>query len=172
VARTVLDLAGILDADRFERVTEEADRLRLLQLSALEAACDRARTRPGVWTCRQLIAAARAPEDTRSALESRFAAFCRKRGFPDPARNVLVLGREVDVLWPRQRVVVELDGYAFHSHHGAFERDRARDTAMQAAGYRIVRVTHRRLKHEGPVLAAELRQLLEEELRPSGGAAG
>jgi very-short-patch-repair endonuclease len=67
----------------------------------------------------------------------------------------------VDVLWPRQRVVVELDGYAFHSHRGAFEGDRVRDAAMQVAGYRIVRITHRRLEREAAAIAAELKELLK-----------
>jgi very-short-patch-repair endonuclease/predicted transcriptional regulator of viral defense system len=160
LARTLVDIAGVMDAERFQRAFEEADRLNLLELRALERACDRAGRRRGVSICRRLIDEARAPEVSRSVLEERFTVFCREQGFPEPLRNVLVLGREVDVLWPRRRVVVELDGYAFHSHRGAFEDDRARDSGMIAAGYRVVRVTHRRLTREASTLAAELRALL------------
>ena len=49
---------------------------------------------------------------------------------------------------PRQRLVVELDSWEFHRHRAAFERDRARDAALQAAGYRTIRITHRRLHEE------------------------
>ncbi|MBW8059091.1 MAG: DUF559 domain-containing protein [Solirubrobacterales bacterium] len=66
---------------------------------------------------------------------------------------------EVDALWPGQRLIVELDGFAFHRHRAAFERDRARDAALQATGYRVVRLTHRRLEQEDAV-ATQLRDLL------------
>ena len=58
------------------------------------------------------------------------------------------------------RVVVELDSWEHHSHRSAFERDRARDPKLLIAGYRTVRVTHRRLDREPDRLAAEIRQLL------------
>jgi hypothetical protein len=62
-----------------------------------------------------------------------------------PQTNVSVLGHEVDAFWPAQRLVVEADGYGFHRHRSAFERDRARDAARMVEGYRVVRFTHRRL---------------------------
>ena len=56
------------------------------------------------------------------------------------------LGRwEVDAYWPRHRLVVEVDGYAFHSHRRAFERDRAKDRELVLAGLRVLRVTWRQL---------------------------
>ena len=67
---------------------------------------------------------------------------------------------EVDALWARERLIVELDGFAFHHHRTAFERDRARDAALQAAGYRVIRLTHRRLEREPVAVAAEIRRLL------------
>lgn len=97
---------------------------------------------------------------TRSSLEDLFGALCRKRGMPAPAVNAKLLGFEVDALWPQQRLVVELDGYAYHRHRAAFERDRARDAALQAAGYRVVRFTHRRLEREPDEVAVQLRTLL------------
>jgi len=56
-----------------------------------------------------------------------------------------VAGYEVDFLWPGERLVVEVDGYAFHSTRAAFERDRVRDADLQAHGYRVLRFTWRRL---------------------------
>src|SRR5204863_5525897 len=47
----------------------------------------------------------------------------------------------------RHGLVVELDGHAVHGTRTAFERDRARDRAFQAAGWRVIRVTWRQL-HE------------------------
>lgn len=59
-----------------------------------------------------------------------------------------LLGYEVDMLWRAEKLVVEVDGHAFHSHRAAFERDRARDQALVAAGYRVIRVTWRQLERE------------------------
>ena len=57
--------------------------------------------------------------------------------------NQRVHGYEVDFHWPEARLVVELDGYEYHGTRQAFEDDRARDAALTAAGWRVIRVTDR-----------------------------
>ena len=69
-------------------------------------------------------------------------------------------GFEVDALWSHERLVVELDGYAYHRGRAAFERDRRRDAALVLAGYRVVRITHWRLLNEPSAVAEEVRSLL------------
>jgi very-short-patch-repair endonuclease len=86
--------------------------------------------------------------------------FCRGMALPEPAVNVLVEGFEVDMAWRDRRLVVELDGYAFHQTRAAFERDRARDAALQVAGYRVLRVTARRLADEPAAIAEAISRLL------------
>jgi len=86
---------------------------------------------------------------------------CEKYGLPTPDTNVHVLGREVDAFWPDQKLMVEADSFEFHGHRAAFERDRARDAEMQAAGYTVIRLTHRRLTREPAKVAAQLRHLLQ-----------
>lgn len=161
VARVLLDLASIWDGERLERAWEEADRLGLLELQAMEQACARAQGRKGTGRLRRLVAAAREPVRTRSLLEDRFAVFCREWGLPAPAFNCLVLDREVDALWPRERLIVELDGFAFHGHRAAFERDRTRDAKLQVAGYRVLHLTWLRLEEEPVEIAHEIHRLLE-----------
>lgn len=161
VARTLLDLAEEVDFRELERAWEEADRLGLLQLGEIELACERAYGRHALKPIRRLLADARAATFTRSPLEDRFAAFCRELGLPAPATNALVLGHEVDAYWPAHRLIIELDGFAYHAHRAAFERDRARDAALQAGGYHVVRLTHRRLEEEASTVAAELREFLD-----------
>ncbi|MEA2422166.1 MAG: hypothetical protein QOF55_1265, partial [Thermoleophilaceae bacterium] len=46
--------------------------------------------------------------------------------------------------------------YAFHSPRAAFERDRARDAELIAAGYRVIRVTWRQLVEEPEATVAQL----------------
>jgi very-short-patch-repair endonuclease len=65
--------------------------------------------------------------------------------------------------WPEARLVVELDGYAFHNTRQSFEEDRARDAALQAAGWRVVRVTDRRLEGAPRAVASTVRRLLTPE---------
>lgn len=162
--RTLLDLAEVVDEQRLKRAFEEADRLKLLRMPELERVCARAGRRKGLVALRRLIAAATAPVTTRSPLEDAFAEFCREHlaDLPEPLTNISILDHEVDAYWPHRRLVVELDGFSTHAHRAAFESDRARDTKMQAAGYRVLRYTHRRLEAEPCVVAVELRHLLTE----------
>lgn len=160
VARTLFDLAEFTSLKRLESAWEEADRLSLLQLTAVEEVCERGYGRRALKPIRRLLAEARAATITRSPLEDDFAAFCRAHGLPTPSFNTTVLGFEVDALWPRERLAAELDSWEFHRHRAAFERDRSRDITFQVAGYRTIRITHRRLTQEAPLLAKDLRALL------------
>jgi very-short-patch-repair endonuclease len=74
--------------------------------------------------------------------------------------NVIVEGFEVDMVWPDERLVVELDSFEFHRTRAAFERDRVRDTALKLAGWDSVRVTYRRLEREPSAVVENLRALL------------
>jgi len=160
VARTLFDFAEAVPYEALKGAAEEADRLKLLRLRELEAVCERGRGRRALRPVRRLLAELGAPDEGRSSLEIRFAKFLRRHRLPAPIQNVHVLGHEVDALWPAAKLVVELDSWEHHGHRAAFERDRARDPKLLLAGYRTIRVTHRRLDREPTELAAEIRQLL------------
>lgn len=160
VARTLFDFAEVAPYDEIKRAAEAADRRNLLRLRELESVCERGRGRRALRPVRQLLVELGAPAEGRSPLEIRFAEFIRAHGIPTPAQNVLVLGHEVDALWPKAKLVVELDSWEHHGHRAAFERDRARDPKLLLAGYRTIRITHRRLDDEPDQLAEEIRQLL------------
>jgi len=117
--------------------------------------------RPGLKAIRALHAeAAIGARTIRSELEERFQDFLITAGLPRPQTNVVIEGYEVDCLWPEQRLIVKLDGHASHSPTHAFELDRARDRRLEAAGWRVIRITWRQLQ-EGPELVeADLRRLL------------
>jgi very-short-patch-repair endonuclease len=168
VARTLLDLAEVLSARRLLRVLEEAERLRLFDLDAIDRLAGRSHGRRGLGELRLALAGMDdEPPPTRSELERRFLELCRAEHLPPPAVNAWLAGFEVDALWPEQRLVVELDGYAFHGARAAFERDRVRDAAIQLAGYRVLRVTHRRLAAEPGAVAEAVRALLDAAPRAS-----
>lgn len=67
---------------------------------------------------------------------------------------------EADCVWREQRLIVELDGHASHATAAPYERDRARDRALVAAGWRVARITWRQLHREPGALEADLRALL------------
>jgi Transcriptional regulator, AbiEi antitoxin/Protein of unknown function (DUF559) len=161
VARVLLDLAETVDGRAFKWAFEEADRRRLLESRELEAVYARGTGRRGLKPFRRVIEEVRMP-DSSSPLEDRVLELCRDYGIPMPETNVTVLDREVDAFWPDQKLMVEADSFEFHAHRAAFERDRARDAAMQVAGYRVIRLTHRRLTVEPAKVAAELRHLLAQ----------
>ena len=93
---------------------------------------------------------------TRSDLERRFLALCRRNRIPKPLVNVRIGRWTVDFLWPEQRVVVETDSWRFHGGSVAFEDDRARDLDLRLRGYSVHRFTERQIREEEAVVAADL----------------
>lgn len=47
----------------------------------------------------------------------------------------------IDVAFPAARLAIEVDGRAFHSDAGTFQRDRTRQNRLIAAGWRLLRFT-------------------------------
>lgn len=97
---------------------------------------------------------------TRSEAESRFLSLVRRGKLPRPEVNVRLKAFEVDFLWRRERVVVEIDGFAYHSSRGAFEQDRQRDAVLAASGLLVVRITWRQLSTEPEAVLVLLAQAL------------
>jgi very-short-patch-repair endonuclease len=153
-ARTIADLSSSVPAVALQRLIEDAQLARLATRAQLEAY---GRGRPAL---RAALAAHDEPRLTRSEAERRLLELVRAAGLPAPRTNVRIQGMEVDMLWPAERLVVEVDGYEHHGPRPAFERDRRRDGRLLAAGYRVLRVTWRQIVDEPErviaVLAASL----------------
>lgn len=168
VPRTLFDLAAVLELSRLERAIEAAEARRLTDSLSVTDLLARHPRRRGVATLRAALAGMCAePAHTRSELEDLFLEFLDRHSIPKPEVNAGIEagGRwmECDCVWRSRRVVVELDGHATHRTAAAFERDRARDRALQAAGWRVVRVTWRQLHNDGNRLAADLKGLVGNE---------
>jgi very-short-patch-repair endonuclease len=136
--RTLRDLAKTRHAD-LERATAEAQARRLVTARQLQA-----------------ILGTHDPAFTRSEAERRLLALVRAANLPAPRTNARLGRYEVDFLWPEHRLIVEVDGFAFHASRAAFERDRARDAELSARGYRVIRVTWRQLQAEPHAVVARL----------------
>ena len=107
-----------------------------------------------------LCAVAIDPQITRSEAERRLQRLIRAAKLPRPVTNIRVAGWEVDAYWPRERLVVEVDGYAYHGNRAAFERDRRKDAALVTAGYTVIRITWRQLQDEPLTVVALLARLI------------
>jgi Protein of unknown function (DUF559) len=97
---------------------------------------------------------------TNSPLEDDFVEFAKRYGLPEPVTNTYLLGYEIDVLDPRERVIVEVDSAEFHMDRYSFERDRKRDVVMLEAGIVTVRITDERMKQEPEDEAQRLLSIL------------
>ena len=147
VSRTLLDLAAVAPRRQVERALREAEHQRLGDQASVAVLLDRHRGRKGTKALRDLLDRAQ-DGITRSDLEEAFLTFLDEHDFARPLLNAHVGDYECDCVWPAVKTVVELDGRAFHDDDHAFERDRERDRALHAAGFRTARVTwhaiHRR----------------------------
>ena len=98
--------------------------------------------------------------------EERMRALVARAGLPQPVAQYRFGPYRLDFAWPELRVAVETDGWATHGRRQGFEDDRAKDAALLAAGWRVLRVTYRRLKRQPTLVAAQLAAVLAH-----GGAA-
>jgi very-short-patch-repair endonuclease len=137
-AQTLIDLSSMLPLPALQRALEIAETLRLLDVARLPP--------------RLAELAGTIEPRLRSPLEAQLLTMIAERELPKPRVNAVVNGFEVDFSWPGHRLIVETDGYRFHSTRAAFERDRARDAALTARGWRVVRVTERQMDEVGELL--------------------
>lgn len=127
----------------------------------IERLLARSNGRRGSGALRALLAYDPGPAaETRSELERVFLDLVCNACLPPPSVNVLVEGFLVDAYWPAAQVVVELDGYDYHSGRRAFERDHAKLARLRLAGYEVLCVTWRQLGEEPAWVVGAVRMLL------------
>lgn len=121
LARTLLDCASVLHRPALARCLHEAEILRILDIAAIDRQLVGARGKCGASTLAALIADY-ALQPAHEGLETTFAAIMPP-DLPPHEFNVYVGPYEVDVLFPAQRVIVELDDVRTHRTTRAFQRD-------------------------------------------------
>jgi very-short-patch-repair endonuclease len=142
-ARTLLDLASLLDARPLRRAVRQAQSLQRVSTTQLTEALARLAPRRGTKKLARIVATGPAP--TRSELEDVVLDLILRGGLAHPQVNepLVVSGRRVvpDFRWPAQRLVVEADGAAWHDNKLAREDDAERQALLEAHGERVLRVT-------------------------------
>jgi very-short-patch-repair endonuclease len=145
VARTLLDLSGVVRRQELAKAIDRAERLRIFDLKAVTEVLERANGRRGARALRQAIAAYE-PSTQKSELERRFNTLLEAAtDIPTPHFNAAVEGEtgthEVDAFWPAERLAVQLDGFEFHRTRRDRERDADSDADLELAGLRVMRLT-------------------------------
>jgi Protein of unknown function (DUF559) len=162
VARTLLDLAPTTRGRSLEDLIAQADRLELFDLVAIRRVLVAHPRQPGRRRLIDLLErlSGAGPADLRSRTELALMQLCDDYGLPAPVANVRVAGFLVDFHWPGTDLVVEGDGFTYHSMPTVFESDRDRDQQLMLAGYRVARFTYNQLTRQRRRSAARLRALL------------
>jgi very-short-patch-repair endonuclease len=159
-ARTMLDLATDMPEARLRDALEQAER-QGRDFSQLEALLRDSPGHHGLCRLRPLLARFDdGPPDLRSRAEADLLALIREAGLPEPHTNVVVAGVLVDFHWPRQRLVVEVDGRRWHGLQRDMESDRRKDVRLTLAGQRPVRFTASRIRAEPAAVTGEIATLL------------
>lgn len=169
LARTLLDLAGVVSPRQLRNAITQAEVQGLFDLGAVRRVIARSRRRRGVARLRRAISLLD-PDDqrTRRELERRFLALCRRADLPAPEVNAPLspagIPIEADFLWRDARLIVETDGRATHGTARAFEEDRRRDQRLTLAGWDVIRCTWNQVVHEPESLIHTIRTLLGRPL--------
>ncbi|MDP1807066.1 MAG: DUF559 domain-containing protein, partial [Acidimicrobiales bacterium] len=170
-ARTLVDLAGVVHAQRTERAVDNCLAVGSVTFCSLHATFLElaGRGRKGVAVMREILGERDADYvPPASELEAIFRELLRLAGLPDADRQVDVgdsqgwIGR-VDFGYPHLRVLIELDGRRFHSALLDRRADSRRDQRLRAAGWReVVRLSWFDVVHQPELVVALLRRLLAE----------
>jgi hypothetical protein len=168
VARTLLDLAAVVPRRALERALDQAEILRVFDLTALRDQIARNPGHPGAGRLRATLNRHEAGTTvTESEFEERFYAVLDAAGLPRPEVNASVDPGDgepmirPDYVWRAAKVAVETDGAKFHLTRAAFETDRHRDQRLHHAHWRPIRITWRQLRDDPAWVVALLKDLLE-----------
>ena len=158
VARTLVDLAGVVGEDELARICHEAAvRYRTAPPEILAVLERRPRSRGAARLRRVVVGDVPV---TLSALERRFLKLLAEHALPTPQTNVRAGSKRVDCRWPEHRVTVELDSYRYHQSRHAWEQDRRRDREAHARGDQIRRYTYGDVFEDPAPMLRELASVL------------
>jgi very-short-patch-repair endonuclease len=174
VARTLLDLAGVVSPGCLEAAAVDACRRSLTSVPELEALLQRVGGRGcrGASALRKFLAEidglGSAPE---SPLELQVMRFLKRHRLPTPIRQFPVRDRgrliaRVDFAYPELRIAIEADGYRYHSAPASWRRDRQKFTELSALGWIVIYVTADDLRLRPRQTAAGIQRAIER-VRPS-----
>jgi hypothetical protein len=171
LARTMIDLASVLDDAWLRAVMDSALRQRKTNLAWISQALQKhGRGRRGADRLRVLLDEyERGDEVPDSVLESFAIDLAAAIGHkPKLHWRVLQGARliaEVDLAWPEVSLCVEVDGWMHHGSRAAFARDRARDRALLGLEWMVMRYTWHDVTGDRESMISELARAYESRAR-------
>lgn len=99
-------------------------------------------------------------DGTRSEAERILARLMRADGISGWRANQRLAGYEVDFVFRTAKLVIEVDGFAFHTDAEVFQRDRKKQNAIALAGYQVLRFTWLDLTEYPERVIAEIRRAI------------
>lgn len=142
-ARTLIDLAAVLDEAALEAALDSALREHLVtpayvmrRLGALGT-----KGRQGVAVLWQLVEERRRGRPADSRRENDVLRALVAAGLPKPVRQHAFDGVRFDLAYPDQRIAVEFDSYRHHYGRQSWRRDTARHNGATAAGWLVFHLT-------------------------------
>jgi very-short-patch-repair endonuclease len=159
-ARALLDLAALVSARQLELAFDRSLVARIMRRNDVIELLRRSQGHPGHGGLHALAVREGGTTITRSQAEERLLALLRAARLPEPLVNARLHGFEVDFYWPSHKLVVEIDGFQFHSSRRAFEHDRRKDAALIGAGLTVIRITWRQLESEPYAVIATIARAL------------
>ncbi len=79
--------------------------------------------------------------------------------FNEPVQTVRGSTFTVDLVWRAGKVIVEVDGYHWHSDPVAFRQDRHRDYELTASGFLVLRLTHDEVMEDAALALEKIRDV-------------
>jgi very-short-patch-repair endonuclease len=165
-SRTIVDLARLAGSKLLADTVEQAAVLELLDVPEIDGVLLEGR-RHGEKKLNTVLEPWRRYSPrvrVRSKMEAKMLPLLTHYALPIPECNQkLRIGNEtfeVDFLWPKQKVVVETDGGAFHDNPRAQARDAHRNRVLAQAGYRVPRIGWNELRDEPERAFREIRRFL------------
>ena len=164
VTQTFAALFGAVQlGDEGRRIFDRALLRGLTDLAECERALERNQGRSGASTARRWLTQAR--DGTAAESERIFARLLKDAGIAGWRVNrVTPIGSRIyrpDFVWDEVRVVVEIDGWAFHSGPEVFSSDRLRGNRLELAGYRVLHFTWEQLTTTPDDVLATVLAMLE-----------
>ncbi len=137
--RTIINLCPDLDAKERARAIRDAIRLKCTTALSLAASLSAHPNKPGGKHLRELAARyASLPIDlTRADSEAIALDLLQQAGIELPKVNHRIAREEADLVWLKQRVIVEIDGPQFHQFR---DEDLRKQAAWESAGFLVHRI--------------------------------
>lgn len=168
--RTLLDLAGVVEAEVLETALDDALRRGLTSIPRLRWTLKvNSHRRRGVRLLSQLVME-RDPKarPSESIFETRLLRLFKRAGLPLPkTQHEIKVGTSVvarvDFAYPELKLAIEADGLAYHSGRTRFQRDRTRYNQLTSLGWSIIRITWEDLTQRPADIIALIRKMIDRQ---------